>query len=271
VDTVPLVIEPNAAELASERVRSVRRSPDERVALAAGFYDRAGRRGYERAELSFLRWEIARGVLHDDEAEPAGSPWWRAVNDRLLRDKTEAGLLHNGQRGRASSVNVEHWLGFLRGPSPAAWWRAHNASIVSAYLDHEDLARLELEAERFMMNVALARVLLTHAMVARPSLAIGRLAPLGPRLADPRRATVALFVDLRRSYPEEYPLTDVTVEQLVAREGRIARAIDERVISPRLADLYAFSAALLDEPRITEFVRAGIPRYARNGVPLSGT
>ena len=36
------------------------------------------------------------------------------------------------------------------------------------------------------MNVALARVLYAHALVGAPCLALGRLAPLGRVLGDPR-------------------------------------------------------------------------------------
>jgi len=57
------------------------------------------------------------------------------------------------------------------------WYRAHNASVVEGYLEHRDLAEAEGEAERFFMNVALARVLFAHALVAAPRLAAGRLAP----------------------------------------------------------------------------------------------
>jgi hypothetical protein len=265
VSKVRRVSERTAETLATDRVRSVQHSAPRRVELAAEFYDDGAIRGYERAELSFLRWAIGRGVLHPPDADPGGSRWWRAVNERLLRDKVEARLLHRGTGGAPSSPSVEYWLAFLATPAPGAWYRAHNASVVAAYLEHEDLARAELEAERFLMNVALARVLFTHAMVARPALALGALRPLGARLADPRRGSVALFLDLRRSYPEEYPLNGLTVDHLVAREARIARALDRRMIAPRLEALYRFSASSLHQPKIADFLRDGVPCYAMNG------
>jgi hypothetical protein len=55
-----------------------------------------------------------------------------------------------------------------------------NASIVTGYLEHQALAAAELSAERFMLKVALARVLCAHALAAAPRLALGPLAPLGP-------------------------------------------------------------------------------------------
>jgi hypothetical protein len=52
-----------------------------------------------------------------------------------------------------------------------SWYRAHNASIVSAYLENRDLAELESMPERFFLNVALLRVLDAHALSATPRLA----------------------------------------------------------------------------------------------------
>ncbi len=112
-----------------------------------------------------------------------------------------------------------------------------------------------------MMNVALLRVLFAHALVADPRLALGPLAPLGPVLADPRRLTVALFLDLRRSFPHEYPVR-LPLAEAIAREQPLARALDYGVIAPRLPDLYAFAAASLGEPRVPDLLDDGAPAYA---------
>jgi hypothetical protein len=57
------------------------------------------------------------------------------------------------------------------------------------------LASQQLKVERFMLNVALIRVLYTHAMLANPPLALGsRLAFLGPRLVGPRHRSVKMFI-----------------------------------------------------------------------------
>jgi hypothetical protein len=253
-----------AASLAAGRVQAVRNSTAGRLRLAAEFYPATvGKRGrYDRAELSFLRWEIARGVLNGPSGQRPGSPWWRAVNERLLRDKVEAGLLHNGIPGDPSSRSVELWGEFITGPSTAAWYRAHNASVVAGYLEHEPLAEAELLAERFMMNVALMRVLYTHALAARPRLALGAFAPLGRFLGNPRHGMVGLFLDLRHAFPEGYPLTAITVESLIATEGRLPRALDYGIIAPRLAELYGFAATSLEQPRIAELIDDGAPCYA---------
>ncbi|MCP2339365.1 hypothetical protein [Actinomadura rupiterrae] len=229
-----------------------------RLRLAAEFYQ--GRHAaYGRAELSFLRWTIARGVLNPPDADPPGSPWWRAVNEHLLRDKTEAVLLDGTP---SSNPRVVLWQRFLHRPSPAAWYRAHNASVVAGYLENLPLALAELPAERFMMNVALVRVLYTHAMVARPKLALGPLARLGPLLGDPRKGTVGFFLDLRRGFPERYPLVGLSAESLVHAAGGLPRLLDYGVINQRSAELYHFSAASLDEPRVADLHQDGLPSYA---------
>ena len=254
------------ASRARARVDAVGDSTADRYRLAAEFYDgqHAGRdrSRYERAELSFLRWEIERGVLNPLGLEHPGSPWWRSVSDALLCDKLEADLhCRCGARG-PSSRRVELWVEFIRAPSAAAWYRAHNASIVSGYLEHKALAGAELAAERFMMNVALARVVYAHALVAAPRLALGPLAPLGRLLGDPRRGLVGFFLDLRNVFPVSYPLTAWPVADLIRAERRFARALDYGIISSRLAELYEFAALSLDEPRVRTFVCDGTPCYS---------
>ncbi|MFC6885568.1 MULTISPECIES: hypothetical protein [Actinomadura] len=243
---------------AAEEVRAAGALPGTRLAFAAAFY-RDGRRAYGRAELSFLRWAIARGVLGNE----TGSPWWRAVNDRLLRDKTEADLNARSPRASAPSGRpVELWGEFIAAPSPARWYRAHNASVVAGYLENAALAEDELIAERFMMNVALMRVLYTHALVAEPRLALGAFAPLGRRLGDPRLGSVKLFLDLRRSFPEGYPLTGQPIEGIIAREGSIPRLVDYGVIGSRVDALYAWAASSLGIPEVAALADDGALVYA---------
>ena len=185
---MPMGREDGAASEAADRVRAVRDSVEERYSLAIEFY--RDRMRYGRGELSFLRWAIDRGVLNPPIGAARGSPWWRAVNDRLLCHKVEADLLHNGARGHPSCRGVELWLQFIRAPSALSWYRAHNSSIVVGYLDNEALAEAELPTECFMVNVALVRVLYAHALVADARLALGFFGPLGRLLGDPRRGTV---------------------------------------------------------------------------------
>jgi hypothetical protein len=120
---------------------------------------------------------------------------------------------------------------------------------VDAYLEHRALAEAESAAERFFMNVALARVLYAHALNAAPRLALGRLAPFGRLVGDPRLGMAGVFLSLRRVLPNRYPLA-LDVERYIADEQRLGRMLDYAVIVPRLQRLYEWSADELAEPRM---------------------
>jgi hypothetical protein len=211
--------------------------------------------------MSFIRWQINRGVLAPLNANPPGSPWWRAVNERLLRDGCEAVARSGGLSGTPSSHTVELWMSFVSDPTARTWYRAHNASIISAYLDHRDLAAAESRPERFFLNVVLLRVLYAHAMIAAPRLALGRLASLGPTLGDPRLCIPGIFVSLSRVLPKRYPLGE-EVAAYVAAERNIGQILDYGLVRPRLQQLYEWSAKELAEPALLECIREGSPTYA---------
>jgi hypothetical protein len=156
---------------------------------------------------------------------------------------------------------VRLWLQFIAKPTGRNWYRAHNASIVAAYLEHRQLAEAESPPERFFMNVALGRVLYAHALNAAPRLALGPCALLGRLLGDPRLGMAGAFLSLGRVLPERYPLAG-NVERYIAAEHRLGRMLDYAVIVPRLQRLYEWSAAELDEPRLLKLVREGYPVYA---------
>ena len=251
---------------AGAQVAAVRDDPAARLALMAEVF--RGPTGhaprhlpFRRAALSFMRWQARRGVLDPLDASPPGSVWWRAVNERLLRDGCETIALLGGLPGEPSSRAVRLWLEFSETPTGRNWYRAHNASIVAGYLEYRSLAEAESAPERFFMNVALARVLYAHALAGAPRLALGRFAPLGRLLGDPRLGMAGAFLSLRRVLPDRYPLA-LDVERYIADEQRLGRMLDYAVIVPRLQRLYDWSAQELDEPRLLELVRDGNPIYA---------
>ena len=255
-----------ALDRAEEQVAAVRDDPAGRLALMsrvfAGPTGRAPRHlPFRRAALSFMRWQARRGLLEPLDASPPGSPWWRAVNGRLLRDGCETVALLGGLGGEPSSQAVGHWLEFAAKPTGRNWYRAHNASIVGAYLEHQELTVAESEPERFFMNVALGRVLYAHALVAAPRLALGPVAAFGRLLGDPRLGMAGAFLSLSRVLPNRYPL-DRDVERYIADEQRLGRMLDYAVILPRAQPLYEWSAGELSEPRLLEFIREGNPTYA---------
>ena len=255
-----------ALALAGAQVAAVRDDPAARLALMARvFHGPTGSAPrhlpFRRAALSFMRWQLRRGVLSPLDASPPGSVWWRAVNERLLRDGCETVALLGGSPGEPSSHAVRLWLKFAESPTGRNWYRAHNSSIVAGYLEHRDLADAESEPERFFMNVALARVLYAHSLAGAPGLALGRLAPLGHLLGDPWLGMAGAFLSLRRVVPDRYPLA-LDVERYIADEQRLGRMLDYAVIVPRLQRLYEWSADELGEPQLLELVRDGNPIYA---------
>jgi hypothetical protein len=256
----------DALAWAEAHVAAARDDPASRLELIERTYHgptgRAPRHlPFRRAALSFMQWQTRRGVLNPLDASPPGSRWWRAVNEQLLRDGCESIALVSGRAGEPSSHAVRLWLDFIVRPTARNWYRAHNASIVGAYMEHQGLAEAENAPERFFMNVALARVLYTHALVAAPRLALGPTAPLGRFVGDPRVGMAGVFLSLSRVLPNQYPLTK-NVEYYIGDEQRIGRMLDYAVIVPRLQRLYEWSAHELTEPRLLELVRDGNPIYA---------
>jgi hypothetical protein len=256
----------SAAQWAEGAVAAVRDDPNGRIALMDrcyhGPFGAAPRHlPYRRAALSFMGWLHRRGVLAPATASHPGSPWWRAVNERIIRDGCEAVALSGGLTGPASSSSVEHWLTFVDHPTARAWYRAHNASVVAAYLEHCAAAESETATERFFMNVVLCRVLYAHALVAAPRLSLAWLAPVAPFLGDPRLGMTSIFLSLSRVVPAEYPLCG-DVEAYVDDELGFGRLLDYGVIVPRLQQLYEWSARELDAPGLLDCVRDGALVYA---------
>lgn len=207
-----------------------------------------------------MRWEVKRGVLNPPDGDPPGSAWWRGLNERLLRDGCEAVARSRGLQGAMSSPTVEPWMAFIASPTGRTWYRAHNSSIVGAYLELHPLAEMESQPERFFLNVVLLRVLYAHALVAAPRLALGRLAGLGRIIGDPRLGMAGIFLSMGRVLPRRYPLAG-DVQVYLRDEHSLGRILDYAVITPRLQELYAWSATELDQPRLRELIVDGAPAY----------
>ena len=257
---------PTALEYAADLAASVRDDPAGRVALMRSLYEAEPGRPelhlpYRRAALGFMGWQLQRGLLNPLDGEAPGSPWWRAVNERLLRDTAEARAHLLGMGGPPSSWSARCCIEFAEQPSARNWYRAHNASIVAAYLDHRELAESETHPERFFVNLILVRVLFAHALVAAPRLALSRLWPAGPVLGDPRLTFTGIFVSLSRAMPDSYPLTR-DLQWYVDHEGGFGRLLDLGLIQPRFDALYAWSATELGIPELATLMKDGVPTYA---------
>jgi hypothetical protein len=183
------------------------------------------------------------------------------MDERLLRDGWEARALAFGHPGTPSSPAVAASLEFIRHPSAQRWYRAHNTSVVGAYLEHQLLASRESRVERFFINLVLMRVLYAHALVAAPRLALGWLAFAGRPLGDPRLGMTGIFLSLSRVLPDRYPLGDDLTPYLRAEHG-IAHLLDVGVIQPRLELLYDWSACDLAIPGLRQLLDGQTPCYA---------
>ncbi|MEO6859864.1 MAG: hypothetical protein ABI323_14985 [Solirubrobacteraceae bacterium] len=257
---------PRAAEVAEAQVAAVREDPAARLALAmATYHGPVGRAPqhlpFRRAARSFMRWEVERGVLNPIGGHLPGSPWWRAMNERLLRDGCESVARSGGLGGEMSSPTIQLWMEFIAAPTAGHWYRAHNASIVAAYLDHHDLAEAESMPERFFLNVVLLRVLYAHALVAGPRLALGRCALLGRWLGDPRLGMAGAFLSMGRVLPNRYPLRGHMTAYL-RDEHSLGRMLDYAVIGSRLQNLYEWSSDELGHPGLRGLIQDGSPVYA---------
>jgi hypothetical protein len=256
----------SASEVALAAVGAVRDDPAGRLSLMRNQYrvppdvDR-GYLPYRQAASAFMRWQLRRGLLNPIDGPRPGSPWWQAINERLLYDGSEARALAFGHAGPPSSPAVAAWLEFIRRPGAARWYRAHNMSVVGGYLENEHLAAGEGRIERFFINLVLVRVLYTHAMVAAPRLALGWLAPAGRLLGDPRLGMTAVFLSLSRVLPDRYPLGDDIAPYAQAENG-LGHLLDVGVITPRVEPLYAWSATELDNPGLRQLLSGQTPCYA---------
>jgi hypothetical protein len=255
------------AAIARRDVDALSNDPEARYAMRAAFYRRWGKSGdgdvgIGRSELDFMRWEITRGVLDAS----SGSAWWRRVNARLIYDARLAELIVD----RAPSLDpgtpaARRWLEFMRSTDAASWarlwYRAHDASIVSGYLDAIDEARAEPSSERFFVNVVLYRLLYAEALVEGVALGL-----LGRVLADPRMPSVEALLDLPGYYPAHYPMTNDELRDLVHRGHSLSAdlldvVLDDVLILPELDTLYARAAEWLDLPALTTLAVNGRPRY----------
>ncbi len=257
---------PTAAQYAADQVASCRDDPAGRLALLRALYEAPPglpelHLPYRRAALAFMGWQVRRGLLNPVGGEAPGSLWWRAVNERLLRDTAESRAHVLGRGGPMSTPSVTWSVAFARRPSARAWYRAHNATIVTAYLEHRELAEAESRVERFFINLVLVRVLYAHALVAAPRLALSWLSPVAPALGDPRLEMTGIFLSLSRVLPRRYPLQG-DLQQYLDGERGFARLLDVGVIRPRFDALYGWSAVELSIPGLNELLRDGVPAYA---------
>jgi uncharacterized protein with NAD-binding domain and iron-sulfur cluster len=259
---------PTVAEIEAEvraKLAAIADNPDARYQSRVQFYARYGdpkftkSEGYGNSELAFDRWQLTRGVLK--AASAGGSPWWRAVNMGLMVDSETAGALYAaGLADQATNHEVRQWLAYIRNPSSDAWYRAHNSSIIRAYLDQVDLAHAESAGEKAFLNEVLYRLLFAQALVMGKA-----FGAIGEAVADPKLFAVDVIVHLPALYPCNYPLTEEDVRN-VMHQGRgiqadLGRVLDVDLILPHLEELYVWAGALNGIMPLVELQKDGQPTY----------
>jgi hypothetical protein len=213
-----------------------------------------------------MGWQLQRGLLNPLDDGSPGSPWWRAVNERLLRDTCEARLRVLGHPGPASSPSVEPSVRFARHPLPRTWYVAHTTTIVRAYIEHHDLAERENRIERFFINLVLVRVLYAHALVAAPRLALAWLAPIARWLGDPRLDVTGMFLSVSRVLPHVYPL-EGELDDFIADEhpsAGFSTWVSSRPASPSCIDGLPTSCRSQMSP-----TSCATPRRHTRGIPTT--
>ena len=97
----------SARAIAVASVGAVRDDPGGRLALMRSQYRvppdvDCGYLPFRQAASAFMRWQLRRGLLNPIDSPKPGSPW-RAINERLLYDGSEARALAFGHPGPPSS------------------------------------------------------------------------------------------------------------------------------------------------------------------------
>lgn len=259
---------------ARDAVDAVADNPQARLEMRRGFYQkypgpsRIGP-GLGASELAFMGWEIERGVL--EPLSRGGSPWWRAVNTRLIYNAELASLIRqHGVAEAIGSTAATAWLDYIDNPSPMSWYRAHNRSIVDGYLDAADLAHAEPWSERVFVNVVLYRLLYAQGLVEGVD-----LGELGKILSDPADPSVDVLVHIPAFYPRHYPLSRHEVKDLLQRghscSDELAAGFDDLFVIPQLQALYDNAEQWLGQPGLAELIDNGRPCYPADLAPVSSS
>ena len=144
--------------------------------------------GFGRSQIDFTKWESERVNK---------SVWWNAMNAKILQDMYTAHFLYSTHLPLPTTPEVNAWLNYMNSPNAENWYQAHNMSVVSGYLQFEDLALQEVVKERILMTNVLNLVLYAQRLVITDGISTA---------ADPSLFGVDLITDVQALYPPDYPL-----------------------------------------------------------------
>jgi len=243
-------------------------NPGLRYQSRCDFYTRygfgsEGTYGYGDSELAFMQWEMTgRLVAH------GGSPWWSAVNLRFIY------YSELGARALIAGIPVEMmpapsalWATYIQQPSSAAWYHAHNGSILAGYEEYKVLADKEPASEQSFVNIVLYRLLYAQSMVEGWSV----VEKLGKILADPKGDAVYFMVHMADYYPPKYPMSRSEYNAMFGAVHNLeefsAEFFDDVVVGTEFAKLYDRAATENQAPYLPTFLSHNKPSYA-SGTPV---
>lgn len=222
-----------------------------------------GKEGLGRSELDFMKWEIRRGVLNPlDHPVVKGSRWWRDVNLEFIIISQTAADIYEGKLPEHPIDNeIQMWLDYFRQRTGKAWYRAHNATIVKAYLSCREQAHEETKFEQIFMNEVLYRVLYAQAMEEDDS----PFRELGVLGSNPMTPAVDLMVKIPSFYPDLYPLNEEEIKFVMHRghgiEGELEKAFDEYLILEHIDSLYELASKWINIPALMLLLKSKRPIY----------
>lgn len=222
--------------------------------------------GFGISELDFMKWEIRRGVLNPlDHSEAKGSRWWRDVNLQFIIISQTAAEIHEGKLpGHTVNNEIQMWLDYFKKRTGKAWYRAHNASIVKAYLNCREQALEESKYEQVFMNEVLYRLLYAQAMEEDDSL-FGEFGVLG---SNPMTPAVDIMVKIPAFYPESYPMNQEEIKFVLHKghgiEGVFEKTFDEFLILEHIQSLYKLASKWTNIPALRRLLKSKKPIYPHN-------
>lgn len=249
---------------AREKVDAVKDDPQGRLELRKAFYEKYGRGflkdglGYGDAEIAFMQWEIDRGVLNPLSGTNPGSPWWYNVNLEFMYWSELGALVYeSGYEFSGIDDEVRFWLDFIRKPSAHAWYRAHNCSIVSGYIQFADLSLKENVYERFFINEVLYRLMYAGCLEMKNSPFHSPLERFLDVIFNPYLGIMNIVEKIPAFYPMHYPMTKKDAENVVyeghSLTDKLSALLNKGLILPHLDQIYKLSSEWLRQPGLTKY------------------
>ena len=256
-------------------LESIKNNPDARLKSREVFYKKYDSTsseeeyGYGNSELAFLKWELDR-VLRTPNGQQAKSEWWSEINLRFIYlSELGAKAKERGIAKREIPIPSQFWYEFIENPTESSWYKAHNSSIINAYLRHANLAKKESSFEQVFINIVLYRLLFAQAMVEGKDFAFGRL---GKIFANPNGHAVNLITQMEDFYPTNYPMIQDEINDLLGKSHCLSalgmKILDDVIIEPELFQLYQEASKWNKHPKLVSLLVENKPAYP-DGIPKS--